>query len=220
VPDSNVDKRKLVLAPLSARECSLDADGFGESAAAVDLNERRGHLSGPIGRAESLFQKQLLILRRLLLYAKGPEGCSRRRRTAPSGTSFEAASRRLRTRTRAFGSGADTDGGGRTPGAARPPASRSESAPRLGSNLFAPLLAMILLGLSGCAVRGAPSFVLFGAFFPAWMFCAALGILAAIGARAVFVATGLAHVLPLQLFVCASIGVCAGLLAGLFWFEQ
>lgn len=79
---------------------------------------------------------------------------------------------------------------------------------------------MILLGLSGCAVRGAPSFVLFGAFFPAWMFCAALGILAGIGARAVFVATGLAHVLPLQLFVCASIGVCAGLLAGLFWFEQ
>ncbi len=79
---------------------------------------------------------------------------------------------------------------------------------------------MILLGLSGCAVRGAPSFVLFGAFFPAWMFCAALGILAGIVARAVFVATGLAHVLPLQLFVCASIGVCAGLLAGLFWFEQ
>jgi hypothetical protein len=36
---------------------------------------------------------------RLLRHAKGLEGCSRRRRTAPSGTSFEAASRRLRTRT-------------------------------------------------------------------------------------------------------------------------
>jgi len=76
------------------------------------------------------------------------------------------------------------------------------------------------LGLNGCTVQGAPSFVLFGAFFPAWMFCAALGILAAIGARVVFVASGLAYVLPLQLFVCGSIGVCAGLLAGLVWFGQ
>ena len=47
-------------------------------------------------RSESLFQKQRLNLRRLLRYAKGLEGYSRRRRTAPSGTSFEAASRRLR----------------------------------------------------------------------------------------------------------------------------
>ena len=160
MPDSNVDKRKPVLAPLSAR----DADGFSESAyLALDLNERRGHL--PIDRAGS-------------------------------------------------------DGGGQTQGAVRPPASRSEIASGLNRQAFAPLLTMILLGLSGCDVRGAPSFVLFGAFFPAWMFCAALGILAGIVARAVFVATGLAHVLPLQLLVCASIGVCAGLLAGLFWFEQ
>jgi len=79
---------------------------------------------------------------------------------------------------------------------------------------------MISLGLNGCAVQGAPSFVLFGAFFPAWMFCAVLGILAAIVARVVFVASGLARVLPLQLFVCGSIGVCAGLLAGLVGFGQ
>jgi hypothetical protein len=59
---------------------------------------------------------------------------------------------------------------------------------------------------------------LFGAFFPGWMFCATLGILAAIGARALFVASGLAYVLPFQLFVCTSIGVCFALLAGLLWF--
>jgi YtcA family len=76
----------------------------------------------------------------------------------------------------------------------------------------------LALGLS--TVQGAPSFALFGAYFPAWMFCAALGILAAILARAVFVATGLAHVLPFQLFVCASIGLCAALYAELTWFGQ
>jgi hypothetical protein len=60
---------------------------------------------------QSLTQKQRLILRRLLQHAKGLEGCSRRRRTAPSGTSFETSpdqvrgSRRLRTRESAFGSG-------------------------------------------------------------------------------------------------------------------
>lgn len=81
-------------------------------------------------------------------------------------------------------------------------------------------LALTALALSGCEVRGAPSFTLFGAYFPAWMFCAALGILAAIVARAVFVATGLAYVLPFQLFVCASIGLCAALYADLALFGQ
>ena len=74
--------------------------------------------------------------------------------------------------------------------------------------------------LSGCTVRGAPSYTLFGAYFPAWMFCAALGILVAILARVVFVATGLADVLPLQLFVCVSIGLGAALYAGLTLFVQ
>ena len=72
--------------------------------------------------------------------------------------------------------------------------------------------------MSGCAAQGAPSYTLFGAYFPAWMFCAAIGLVAAIVARAVFEATGLAWVLPFQLFVCAAIGVCAGLGTFLFWF--
>jgi hypothetical protein len=80
------------------------------------------------------------------------------------------------------------------------------------------LLSLVALTACGCAVRGAPSFSLFGAFFPAWMFCALLGIFAAIGVRAVLVISGLAEVLPLQLFVCTSIGVCCALLAWLFWF--
>jgi hypothetical protein len=81
----------------------------------------------------------------------------------------------------------------------------------------APMLASVL---SGCAVRGAPSFVIAGAYFPGWMFCALIGIVAAIAVRVGFVATGLASVLPLQLFICTAIGLCGGLLAWLLWFGQ
>jgi hypothetical protein len=64
----------------------------------------------------------------------------------------------------------------------------------------------------GCA--GAPSFTLAGTYFPAWMLCAAIGIAAAISARALFVARGLNFVLPYQLLLCSSIGVIAGIF---FW---
>jgi YtcA family len=80
---------------------------------------------------------------------------------------------------------------------------------------------LAVLLLSGCGVgRGAPSFVLFGAFFPAWMFCASVGVMAAIGARALFVSTGWSTVLPFQLFVCTSIGLICGVLAWLLWFGR
>jgi len=84
--------------------------------------------------------------------------------------------------------------------------------------LFLPLLAPLVL--AGCAPRGAPSFILFGAYFPAWMVCAVIGIVAAIGARVAFVASGLSGLLPFQLFVCVSIGVIVALLAWLLWFGQ
>jgi hypothetical protein len=82
------------------------------------------------------------------------------------------------------------------------------------------LLAPAMLAVSGCALRGAPAFALFGSYFPAWMFCSLIGIFAAIGTRVVFVVTGLAEVLPWQLFVCTAAGVCCALLAWLLWFGQ
>ncbi len=82
------------------------------------------------------------------------------------------------------------------------------------------LLAPALFVLSGCALRGAPAFALFGSYFPAWMLCSLIGIFGAIGARLIFVISGLAQVLPLQLFVCAAVGLCCALLAWLFWFGQ
>jgi hypothetical protein len=67
-------------------------------------------------------------------------------------------------------------------------------------------------------MSGAPSFPIAGAYFPAWMVCALLGIVSATAARAAFVASGLADTLPFQLFVCTAIGCCVAFVAWLFWF--
>ena len=75
-----------------------------------------------------------------------------------------------------------------------------------------------IFAVLGFAVLGAPSFVIAGSYFPGWMFCALIGIVAAIAVRVGFVASGLAGVLPFQLFVCAAIGLCCGLFAWLLWF--
>ncbi|MET0656580.1 MAG: YtcA family lipoprotein [Steroidobacteraceae bacterium] len=72
--------------------------------------------------------------------------------------------------------------------------------------------------MSGCAPRAAPSFVLFGAYFPAWMLVALIGILAAAGARIIFVATRLSQVIPLQLLVCTAVGVIVAVVVWLLWF--
>jgi hypothetical protein len=85
------------------------------------------------------------------------------------------------------------------------------------SIVFGPILAS---ALGGCAVRGAPSFVIAGSYFPGWMFCALIGVISAIAVRVGFVASGLAGVLPFQLFVCTAIGLCCGLLAWLLWIGQ
>jgi YtcA-like protein len=69
-------------------------------------------------------------------------------------------------------------------------------------------------------LSGAPSFSLFGAFFPGWMFCGLIGVIFAILARVAMISSGLAKILPFQLFVCASIGLIIGLLVWLVWFGQ
>jgi hypothetical protein len=74
------------------------------------------------------------------------------------------------------------------------------------------------LTVSGCAPRGAPSFVFFGAFFPDSMLLAGIGILAAIGARVALLVTGLADGVPLQLLVCVSAGLTIAILTWLLWF--
>lgn len=76
------------------------------------------------------------------------------------------------------------------------------------------------LALGGCDGAGAPSFVLFGAYFPAWMLCAFLGIAVAVAARVAMVATGLAQALPFQLFLCTALGLVAAIAAWLVGFGR
>ena len=92
----------------------------------------------------------------------------------------------------------------------------------MGHNLLKPtfLVSLASWALGGCRGRGAPSFVIVGSYFPGWMFCALIGIVLAIAVRIGFVASGLANVLPYQLFVCAAIGLCGALALWLLWFGQ
>jgi YtcA family len=71
----------------------------------------------------------------------------------------------------------------------------------------------------GCSSVGAPSFDLFGAFFPAWMLCALIGIVGAAGARAVLTTPRLNDTIPLQLAVCTSVGVIVALLTWMVLFR-
>jgi hypothetical protein len=77
-----------------------------------------------------------------------------------------------------------------------------------------------LLSLCGCSELGAPSFDLFGAFFPAWLLCAVLGIFAAFGARIFFAARNLTDALPFQLPLCTSLGAIFALLIWLTCFGR
>jgi hypothetical protein len=74
--------------------------------------------------------------------------------------------------------------------------------------------------VGGCAAHGAPTFVLVGAYFPAWLLLAVIGVLAGVAARVAMVATGLATTVPFQLLCCTAIGVTAALFSWLVWFAR
>jgi hypothetical protein len=82
------------------------------------------------------------------------------------------------------------------------------------SSLARTLIVLASFSLGGCSTGGAPSFDLFGAFFPAWLLCGIVGIAGAVTARIAFVSSGVANALPYQLAVCTAIGVITALL---FW---
>ena len=86
------------------------------------------------------------------------------------------------------------------------------------ANAMFALLSFECMTLTGCTGGSAPSFDLFGAFFPAWLLCGIIGIAGAVVARVVFVSTGLANTLPYQLAVCVAIGVITALLVWLIGF--
>jgi YtcA family len=66
--------------------------------------------------------------------------------------------------------------------------------------------------LTGCSLAAAPSFELFGAYFPAWMLCALIGIVAAAITRLALTTPALSEVIPFQFAVCTAAGVIVALL--------
>jgi hypothetical protein len=81
-------------------------------------------------------------------------------------------------------------------------------------------LLLVASCLGGCSTTGAPSFDLFGAFFPAWLLCGVVGIAGAGVARVALVSSGLSNTLPYQLAVCTAVGVIAAVLAWLIGFGR
>jgi hypothetical protein len=93
-------------------------------------------------------------------------------------------------------------------------------ADRKRRSIGAGLAALPMLSLCGCSETGAPSLDIFGAFFPAWLLCAVLGIFVALGVRIFFAARNLTDVLPFQLPLCTSLGAIFALLIWLICFGR
>ena len=74
----------------------------------------------------------------------------------------------------------------------------------------------ITLPVGACSYS--PTMDLLGSYFPAWMLCAALGIVAAIIIRQVLAVTGISDYVVAPLLTYAGLAVSATLLAWLLWF--
>ena len=74
----------------------------------------------------------------------------------------------------------------------------------------------VALAVSGCS--SSPTLNLLGSYFPAWMLCAALGIVAAIIIRQALAVTGISDYVVAPLLTYAGLAVSATLLAWLLWF--
>lgn len=78
-----------------------------------------------------------------------------------------------------------------------------------------PAIGTVSLSLQGCTQRGAPSYEIFGAYFPLWLLCAVIGLVGTLIAHRIFVSTGWVRVVPFQLLVCVAIGMTVSVLCWL-----
>ena len=74
----------------------------------------------------------------------------------------------------------------------------------------------IVVAVSGCSYS--PTQDLFGSYFPAWMLCAAIGIVAAVIIRQILAISGINDHVFAPLLTYAGLAVSATLLAWLLWF--
>jgi hypothetical protein len=72
-----------------------------------------------------------------------------------------------------------------------------------------------MVGLAGC--RPAPSYAIFGAYFPSWMVCALAGIGATIVVRQLLHATGMSKFLPIPVVVYLSLATAFAFATWLIW---
>ena len=89
-------------------------------------------------------------------------------------------------------------------------------ASRRRCSAFALWRVAIVLVVSGCSYS--PTLDLFGSYFPAWMLCAAVGIVAAVIIRQILAVAGINDYVVAPLLTYAGLAVSATLLAWLVWF--
>ncbi|WP_235895546.1 YtcA family lipoprotein [Yersinia alsatica] len=76
------------------------------------------------------------------------------------------------------------------------------------------------IALSGCTRSEAPSFALFGSYFPAWLACAFIGVIAAMAARVLFIRVGIDEVLPWRLLIYVCLALAVAFICSLLLFAR
>jgi YtcA-like protein len=91
--------------------------------------------------------------------------------------------------------------------------------PRADRRCCAPLaLWRVAIALPVAACSYAPTMDLLGSYFPAWMLCAVIGIIAAAIIRQILAVAGINDYVVAPLLTYAGLAVSATLLAWLLWF--
>ena len=76
----------------------------------------------------------------------------------------------------------------------------------------------VAVALAVAACSYSPTMDLFGSYFPAWMLCAAVGIVASVIIRQILAVAGINEYVVAPLLTYAGLAVSATLLAWLLWF--
>lgn len=65
----------------------------------------------------------------------------------------------------------------------------------------------LLLALTGCGAPASPALPLFGAYFPSWLICGAIGVAGALVGRVLFIRLGVDEGLPLRslVYICLAL---------------
>ncbi len=99
------------------------------------------------------------------------------------------------------------------------PAAGSGTSIRRDRRRCAPLaLRRVAIALPVAACSYSPTQDLFGSYFPAWMLCAAVGVVAAVIIRQILALAGISDYVVAPLLTYTGLAVSATLLAWLFWF--